>query len=74
MIVEKKIDKFNMKLDLSDNGISSALYHSGAREKAFMSLLQKTVKEGDICVDLGANIGYTALFMLDKCWDFWLCV
>jgi len=63
---QKKIDKFTMNLDLEDNGISHSLYYQGTREKAFMSILRDTVKENDICVDLGANIGYTTLFMLDK--------
>lgn len=66
MLHKKKVDKFTMHLDLSDGGISNVLYSVGIREKAFMSLLQKNVKEGDVCVDLGSNIGYTTLFMLDS--------
>jgi len=65
-IEQKKVDKFIMNLDLSDNGISNVLYHHGARERAFMSILRDTISEGDVCVDLGANIGYTTLFMLDN--------
>ena len=61
MTVKKQIDKFIMNLDLEDGGISSALYSQGKREIAFMSILRETVKEGDVCVDLGANIGYTTL-------------
>jgi len=63
---QRKIDKFTMNLDLEDNGISKSLYYQGAREKAFMSILRDTIKENDVCIDLGANIGYTTLFMLDK--------
>tara|TARA_R110000824_G_scaffold12307_8_gene54068 strand:- start:12813 stop:13664 length:852 start_codon:yes stop_codon:yes gene_type:complete len=65
-LVQKYIDKFVMNLDLGDGGISTALYHNGSREQAFMSILKETVKEGDTCVDLGANIGYTTLFMMDN--------
>jgi FkbM family methyltransferase len=65
-IEQKKVDKFIMNLDLSDNGISRVLYHVGEREKAFMAILRASIKEGDVCVDLGANIGYTTLFMLDR--------
>jgi len=63
---QKKVDKFVMNLDLSDNGISRALYHNGTRERAFMSILRNSIKAGDVCVDLGANIGYTTLFMASK--------
>ena len=38
MIVEKKIDNFNMTLDISDGGISRVLYTVGGREKLFMSM------------------------------------
>jgi FkbM family methyltransferase len=61
--VKKKIDSFNMYLDPSDGGISLSLYYSGARELAFMSILQNTVAPGMTCLDLGGNIGYTTLFM-----------
>ena len=54
-----------MSLDLNDGGISRVLYQVGQREKAFMGLLKSSIKKGDVCVDLGANIGYTTLFMLD---------
>tara|TARA_Y100000114_G_C11763350_1_gene331281 strand:- start:6416 stop:7264 length:849 start_codon:yes stop_codon:yes gene_type:complete len=66
MIVEKKIDNFNMTLDISDGGISRVLYTVGGREKLFMSMLRNTIKPGMTCVDLGANIGYTTLYMLEK--------
>tara|TARA_R100000234_G_scaffold40732_1_gene24404 strand:- start:12057 stop:12902 length:846 start_codon:yes stop_codon:yes gene_type:complete len=66
MIVQKEIDTFTMNLDLSDNGISNALYHNGIRERAFMSILRNSIDNGDVCVDLGANIGYTTLFMAKK--------
>jgi len=64
-MIKKQVDKFMMNLDLSDSGISNVLYTAGARERAFMTILNRAVKEGDVCVDLGANIGYTTLFMLD---------
>ena len=63
---KKQVDKFMMHLDINDGGISSVLYTVGGREKAFMSLIKHTVRESDVCVDLGSNIGYTTLFMLDK--------
>ncbi|MBN2289125.1 MAG: FkbM family methyltransferase [Candidatus Glassbacteria bacterium] len=53
-----------MTLNLRDRGISRSLYYQGEREKAFMSLLERTVRPGMVCLDIGANIGYTTLFML----------
>ena len=64
MLVQKQIDDFKMNLNINDGGISSVLYYEGGREKAFMSLLNETVKEGMTCLDLGGNIGYTTLPML----------
>ena len=66
MIVTKNVDKFLMHLDLDDGGISRVLYSVGQRELAFMTLLKETIQPGMVCVDLGANIGYTTLFMLDQ--------
>ncbi len=53
MLVQKQIDDFKMNLNINDGGISSVLYYQGGREKAFMSLLNETVKEGMTCLDLG---------------------
>lgn len=64
MRVQQYVDNFKMALDLADNGISRVLYQVGGREHAFMGLLKDTVKEGMVCLDLGANIGYTTLYML----------
>jgi FkbM family methyltransferase len=66
MTIKKQVDKFLMELDLKDGGISTALWNYGFRERAFMGLLRNHIKEGDVCIDLGANIGYTTLFMLDN--------
>ncbi len=63
-LVKKKIDDFQMHLNLEDGGISAALYTNGEREKAFMGILKDTVRPGMVCVDLGGNIGYTTLPML----------
>ena len=66
MLVKQYVGNFLMNLDLADNGISQVLYSVGEREKAFMDILQETVKEGMVCLDLGANIGYTTLYMLNN--------
>jgi len=69
MIVQQYVGNFMMTLDLADNGISNVLYQVGEREKAFMGIMQETVKEGMVCLDLGANIGYTTLYMLRNVGD-----
>jgi len=65
-IVTKKFGNLTMYLDLNDGGISRALYTNGDREKIFMGILRNTVKEGMTCIDLGANIGYATIHMLDR--------
>jgi len=67
--LKKKVDKFMMHLDVNDGGISRVLATTGEREKVFMSILKSTVKEGDVCFDLGANIGYPTMFMADNVGD-----
>jgi len=68
-LVEKDFGGFKMILDLDLKGISRPLYGAGKREEVFMSIIEKTLKEGMACIDLGANIGYTTLFMLEKIGD-----
>ena len=63
-IIKKDIDGFVMNLDLGHSGISVPLSKNPEREKAFMGLLKETVSEGMVCIDLGANIGYTTLPMI----------
>jgi len=50
-----------MYVDLKDKGISKELYVHKTREHFSTEFLQKFVKEEDIVIDIGANIGYYAL-------------
>ena len=65
-VLKKRIGEHTMHLDVEDGGISAVLYAQGQRELAFMGLLQEEIKEGMVCVDLGSNIGYTTLYMLQN--------
>ena len=65
-LVVKKIENLKIVLDLNSQGISLPLYYHGGREKVFMNLLKEEIFPGDVCVDLGSNIGYTTMFMCDK--------
>ena len=54
-----------MYLDEYLRGISGDLFVNGSREPAFMWIIKKEAR-GLLGVDLGANIGYTTLFMCKK--------
>lgn len=59
--VIKDILGSKMYLDVADRGLSQDLILDGIREAHYVETVQKIVKEGDIVVDIGANIGYYAL-------------
>jgi len=59
--VMKNILGSKMYLDLDDKGISRELFVNNIREPFLTELIKKTIKKGDIIVDIGANIGYYAL-------------
>jgi FkbM family methyltransferase len=56
-----KVQGSIMELDLRDNGISKELLLDGVRERESTELLKGIVREGDVVVDIGSNIGYYAL-------------
>tara|TARA_R100001129_G_scaffold139130_1_gene100423 strand:+ start:524 stop:1411 length:888 start_codon:yes stop_codon:yes gene_type:complete len=68
----KQVDGFKWILNISDSGIGRTLYTSNtpgknfsyARESAFMQVMNDTIQQGMVCIDLGANIGYATMFML----------
>ena len=59
----RRINGFVMHLDINDGGIGNALFRRGQRELCFMHILKTELKPGMVAVDLGANIGYTTLYM-----------
>lgn len=50
-----------MELDAKDKGVSHDLMVNGIREPYSTMLMNQVLKQGDVCVDIGANIGYYAL-------------
>lgn len=61
--VVRDINGFRMHLDLDDRGISRTLVSKGGRERCFMYVLEHEVREGMVCLDIGANLGYATLPM-----------
>lgn len=56
----REIGGFRMWLDPKRGGLSSILKKKSIREHCFMWILNKEV-EGELALDVGANIGYTTL-------------
>lgn len=66
-LVLKEFKDNKMYLLKKDKGISQTLLKGqkayDKREYAFMQLLRSSIKEGDCCADIGANIGFVTLQM-----------
>ena len=58
-----QIDGHVMYLDPDDGGIGKVRLRDGAREREFMGILKEVISPDDVCLDVGANIGYTTLAM-----------
>jgi len=68
--VDRKVGKYTMRLISNGGGIHSNLMKisksGGEREPELLYILKQELREGMICMDLGANIGYVTLLMADK--------
>jgi len=60
--VVKEILGSKMYLDYADKGVSRQLIIDGTRETLSIEIVRRELKKGDIVVEVGANIGYYALF------------
>jgi FkbM family methyltransferase len=58
---ERKVNGSSMVLDSTDRGISRELLYVGRREHFSTEFIQKFLEPGDVCIDIGSNIGYYAL-------------
>ncbi len=61
------IHNYIVKLDLTDPGLSKDLLFIRNREFFSVEYVKSTVKEDDVVIDIGANIGYYALLEAPQC-------
>jgi FkbM family methyltransferase len=68
--IEKNVGKYKMRINPKEGGIHGNLLKiakkGGEREPELLHVLRKELKDGMLCMDLGANIGYITLLMADK--------
>lgn len=64
---EGKVGDHIMRVKKSQGGIHSnirkIMKKGGEREPELLWILRKTIREGNICIDLGANVGYVTLLL-----------
>ena len=63
----KILTKYNIYVDTRDIGVAPHFITDGFWETWLTQCLVNVVKEGDTCLDLGANLGYYSLLMSELC-------
>lgn len=54
---------FYMNIDpVKDHGVEESIYFTGTYEKGTLFIMRNILKEGDVFVDVGANIGLMSIF------------
>ena len=62
-LVIKTLYGFQLKIDpVKDNGIEKSIYEKGTYEKGTLHIIRKLLTQGDLFVDIGANIGLMSIF------------
>ena len=65
-IIIKKINNYSMYIDKNSQGIHRDLYLRGIREPISTKIMQSILKQGDVVLDAGANIGYYTILESKK--------
>jgi len=68
--IDKKIGKYIMRVKRKEGGIHADLRKISEgkkkeREPELLNTIKNEVKPGNVCIDLGANIGYITLLLSD---------
>ena len=63
----KILTKYNIYVDTTDVGVTPHLIMDGFWETWLTQCLVEIVREGDVCIDIGANLGYYSLLMSELC-------
>ncbi len=54
---------FKIEIDpVKDVGVERSLYYTGTYEEGTLSIIKSVLKEGDVFIDIGANIGFISIF------------
>lgn len=62
-IIIKTMHGFNLKIDpLKDTGVERSIYYTGTYELACLHIIKNILQEGEVFVDIGANIGLMSVF------------
>ncbi len=61
-----KINGYKLLLDFRTEGISKGLYVMNSREILETEVVSENIKDGDVCLDAGSNIGYYAFLEASK--------
>ena len=63
-LISPTIYGFDLKVNIADekNGLEYEVFRSGTYEKGTLHFMRNTLKEGDIFIDAGSNIGLMSLY------------
>ena len=65
-IIVSTVDGRRLYADLS-TGMCESLFFQGEYERAVTSIINATVEQGDVCLDVGANFGWYATLLQKLC-------
>lgn len=59
----KTLHGFNLIVDpITDEGVERSIYYTGTYEKGSLYVMKSILKQGDVFIDIGANIGLMSIF------------